>query len=37
MTIFTDRSKNPGSEHAEAGLYIHEFDVFICKIINANL
>ncbi len=33
MTIFTDRSKNPGSEHVGAGVYIPEFNVEISKII----
>ncbi len=33
MTIFTDRSKNPGSEDVVAGVYIPEFNVEISKII----
>ncbi len=33
MTIFTDGSKNPGSEHVGAGVYIPEFNVEISKII----
>ncbi len=33
MTIFTDRSKNPGGEDVVAGVYIPEFNVEISKII----
>lgn len=37
MLIFTDGSKDPGTEHVGSGVYIPEFDVGICKRINDKL
>lgn len=34
MLLFTDGSKDPGTEHVGSGAYKPEFDVVICKIIN---
>lgn len=37
MLLFTDGSKDPGTEHVGSGAYKPEFDVVICKIINDKL
>ncbi|MGL5578178.1 MAG: ribonuclease H family protein, partial [Fusobacteriaceae bacterium] len=37
LSIFTDGSKDPGSDHVGVGVYIPEFDITTCKRINNKL